>query len=90
MLTKGQAQDGPWADDLFDGIAQGDGRLAERRARAFVKPMPNRKCVPACSPSSYRYSNFAENFFNEIRCFRTTLPRHAERDDTFLASVQLA
>lgn len=77
-LTEGQAHDGRSADDMVEEI--GDGQilladrgydsdrlrtnLAERGAWANVKPMPNRKHVPAFSPFLYRYRNLVERFFN--------------------------
>ncbi len=60
-----------------------------RGAWACVKPMLNRKRIPAFSPSLYRYRNLVERFFNKLK-HRAVATRYDKRDDNFLASVQLA
>jgi len=55
-----------------------------------VKPMPNRKRIPAFSPFLYRYRNLVERFFSKLKHFRAIATRYDKRDDNFLASVQLA
>jgi transposase len=103
-LTEGQAHDGRSADDMLDSLGHGDvlladraydsdamrTRLADRGAWACVKPMPNRKRIPAFSPFLYRYRNLVERFFNKLKHFRAIATRYDKRDDNFLASVQLA
>jgi transposase len=103
-LTEGQAHDGRSADDMLDSLGHGDvlladraydsdamrTRLADRGAWASVKPMPNRKRIPAFSPFLYRYRNLVERFFNKLKHFRAIAIRYDKRDDNFLASVQLA
>ena len=83
-LTKGQAHDGRSADDMLDGLGDGDvlladraydsdamrAKLAEQGAWACVKPMPNRKNIPPFSPFLYRYRNLVERFFNKLKHFR--------------------
>jgi transposase len=103
-LTEGQAHDGRSSDDMLDGLGKGDvlladraydsdamrAKLAERGAWACVKPMPNRKRIPAFSPFLYRYRNLVERFFRKLKHFRAVATRYDKRDDNFLASVQLA
>lgn len=103
-LTEGQAHDGRSADDMLDGLGKGDvllgdraydsdamrATLAKRGAWACVKPMPNRKNIPAFSPFLYRYRNLVERFFSKLKHFRAVATRYDKRDDNFLASVQLA
>ena len=103
-LTEGQAHDGRSADDMLHGLGDGDVLLADRAydsdamrttlakrgAWACVKPMPNRKNIPAFSPFLYRYRNLVERFFNKLKHFRAIATRYDKRDDNFLASVQLA
>jgi transposase len=88
-LTEGQAHDGRSAADMVDGIGAGqilladraydsDGlrqSLKERGAWANVKPMPNRKNVPAFSQFLYRYRNLVERFFNKLKHFRAVATR---------------
>lgn len=64
--------------------------LAARGAWACIKPMPNRKRVPAFSPFPYRYRNLVECFFRKLKHFRASGTRYDKRDDNFLASVELA
>jgi transposase len=69
--------------------------LAERMAWACVKPMPNRKHVPALSlilyrSLLYRYCNLIEHFVNKFRYFRAIATQNDNRDDNFLASIQIA
>src|SRR3546814_6216378 len=78
-LTEGQAHDGRSADDMLDGLGEGcvlladraydsdamRATLAARGAWACVKPMPNRKHIPAFSPFLYRYRNLVERFRSE-------------------------
>src|SRR4051812_26638981 len=78
-LTEGQAHDGRSAAGMLDGMGEGQILLAdrgydsdalrrslvERGAWANVKPMPNRKNVPAFSRFLYRYRNLVERFFNK-------------------------
>ncbi|WP_164127701.1 transposase, partial [Stenotrophomonas maltophilia] len=66
-LSEGQAHDGRSARDMLDGLVEGQilladraydsdelrRRLDERGAWANIKPMPNRKNVPAFSPFLY-------------------------------------
>jgi transposase len=103
-LTEGQAHDGRSADDMLDGLGNGDvllpdraydsdamrATLAARGAWACVKPMPNRKNIPAFSSFLYRDRNLVERFFNKLKHFRAVATRYDKRDDNFLASFQLA
>ena len=103
-LTPGQAHDGRSAEGLLESLGEGDILLADRGydsdalrhqmaargAWANIKPMPNRKNVPAFSAFLYRYRNLVERFFNRLKHFRAVATRYDKRDDNFLASVQLA
>ena len=103
-LTEGQAHDGRSADDMLDTLRKGCVLLADRAydsdamretlaargAWACVKPMPNRKRIPAFSPFLYRRRNLVERFFSKLKHFRAVATRYDKRDDNFLASVQLA
>ena len=103
-LTEGQAHDGRSADDMLEALADGQILLAdsaydsdalrqslgERGAWANIKPMPNRKNVPAFSSYLYRYRNLVERFFNKIKHYRAVATRYDKRADNFLAGVKLA
>lgn len=103
-LSEGQAHDGRSADDMVDGIGHGQilladrgydsdrlrDRLWERGAWANVKPMSNRKNVPAFSQFLYRYRNLVERFFNKIKHFRAVATRFEKHDANYLALVKLA
>lgn len=103
-LTEGQAHDGRSAVDMLHGIGEGqilladrgydsDGlrrTLAERGAWANVKPMPNRKNIPAFSRFLYRYRNLVERFFNKIKHFRAIATRFETHAANYLALVKLA
>jgi len=103
-LTEGQAHDGRSAADMLLTLADGDillgdraydsdglrQALAERGAWANVKPMPNRKNVPAFSSFLYRERNLVERFFNKLKHFRAVATRYDKRADNYLASVKLA
>ena len=79
-LTEGQAHDGKSAEDMLDQMQPGQilladraydsdalrQRLAERGAWANVKPMPNRKNLPAFSAFLYKSRNLVERFFNKL------------------------
>ena len=64
--------------------------LAERGAVANIRLMPTRKRFPAFDPVLYRQRNQVERFFSKLKHFRAVATRYDKRDDTFLASVQLA
>ena len=64
--------------------------LADRGAWAMVKPMPNRKNVPAFSSFLYRERNLVERFFNKLKHFRAVATRYDKRADNYLAGVKLA
>ena len=103
-LTEGQAHDGRSASDMLDALADGQilladraydsdalrQSLAERGVWANVKPMPNRKNVPAFSSFLYRYRNLVERFFNKLKHFRAVATRYDKRADNYLAGVKLA
>ena len=103
-LTEGQAHDGRSARDMLDGLIEGQilladraydsdeirQSLAERGAWANIKPMPNRKKVPAFSAFLYRYRNLVERFFNKIKHYRAVATRFDKRAENFLAGVKLA
>jgi len=103
-LTEGQAHDGRSAADMVDGIGAGEILLAdraydsdglreslkERGAWANVKPMPNRKNVPAFSQFLYRYRNLVERFFNKLKHFRAVATRFEKHDANYLALIKLA
>jgi transposase len=103
-LTEGQAHDGRSAREMLDGLGDGQILLADRAydadelrlslkqrgAWANIKPMPNRKNIPAFSPWLYRFRNLVERFFNKLKHFRAIATRYDKRDDNFLASVKLA
>lgn len=73
-LTEGQAHDGKSAEGMLDDLAAGQilladrgydsdaarNALAARGAWANIKPMPNRKKVPAFCPYLYRYRNLVD------------------------------
>jgi transposase len=103
-LTEGQAHDGRSAEDMLEQMQAGQilladraydsdamrRALAERGAWANVKPMPNRKNVPAFSAFLYRYRNLVERFFNKLKHFRGVATRYDKRADNYLAGVKLA
>jgi len=103
-LTAGQAHDGRSAEGMLESLGTGDilladrgydsdtlrDQMAARGAWANIKPMPNRKNVPAFSAFLYRYRNLIERFFNRLKHFRAVATRYDKRDDNFLASIQLA
>jgi len=103
-LTEGQAHDGRSAEGMFDHIEAGQILLAdraydsdalrqffsERDAWANIKPMPNRKNVPAFSSFLYRYRNLVERFFNKLKHFRAVATRYDKSPENYLASIQLA
>jgi transposase len=103
-ITEGQAHDGRSAQDMLDTVERGDvlladraydsdalrQSLAERGARANVKPMPNRVNVPRFNKRLYRKRNLVERFFSKLKQFRAVATRYDKRDDNYLASVKLA
>jgi transposase len=103
-LTEGQAHDGRSAEDMLDTLSAGDilladraydsdklrQTLAERGGWANVKPMPNRKNVPAFSGFLYRYRNAVERFFNKIKHYRAVATRYDKNPDNYLAGIKLA
>jgi transposase len=103
-LTEGQAHDGRSAEDMLEEMKAGQilladraydsdamrKALADRGAWANVKPMPNRKNVPAFSKYLYRHRNLVERFFNKLKHFRGVATRYDKRADNFLAGVKLA
>jgi transposase len=103
-LTEGQAHDGRAAWDMLGSLAAKNilladraydcdalrRNLAERGAWANVKPMPNRRNVPAFSSSLYRYRNLVERFFNKLKHFRAVATRYDKTPENYLASVKLA
>jgi transposase len=102
-LTPGQAHDGRSAEGMLESLGTGDilladrgydsdalrNQMAARGAWANIKPMPNRKNVPAFSAFLYRYRNLVERFFNRLKHFRAVATRYDKRDDNFLASISL-
>ena len=103
-LTEGQAHDGRSAADMLASVQSGHillgdraydsdalrQTLADRGAWAMVKPMPNRKNVPAFSSFLYRERNLVERFFNKLKHFRAVATRYDKRADNYLAGVKLA
>ena len=73
-LTEGQAHDGRSAEGMLDDLGPGQilladrgydsdaarNKLAARGAFANIRPMPNRKNVPAFCPYLYRYLNLVD------------------------------
>lgn len=103
-ITPGQAHDGRSAADMLGGIGDGQILLADRAydsdamraelksrgAWACVKPMPNRKNIPAFSAFLYRYRHKVECFFSKIKHFRAIATRYEKHAENYLALVKLA
>jgi transposase len=103
-LTEGQAHDGRSAQDMLDSVGPGQilladraydsdalrDALATRRAKANIKPMPNRVNIPKFSPKLYRKRNLVERFFNKLKHFRAIATRFEKHDANYLALVKLA
>jgi transposase len=103
-LSAGQAHDGRSAADMLDGLGDGQILLADRAydsdalrttlsargAWANIKPMPNRKNIPAFSAYLYRYRNLVERFFNKLKHFRAIATRYDKYDANYLALIKLA
>ncbi len=103
-VTEGQAHDGRSASDMLENLGHGQILLADRAydadalrqslkqrgAWGNIKPMPNRRNIPAFSAFLYRQRNLVERFFNKIKHFRAVATRFDKRADNFLAGVKLA
>jgi transposase len=103
-VRSAQAHDGRAACDMLGSLQAGDILLADRAydsdalredlavrgAWANVKPMPNRRRVPAFSSFPYRYRNLVGRFFNKPKHFRAVVTRYDKSPANFLASVKLA
>jgi transposase len=64
--------------------------LAERGAKANIKPMPNRVNIPKFNKKLYRKRNLVERFFNKLKHFRAIATRFEKHDANYLALVKLA
>jgi len=103
-LTEGQAYDGHSACDMLGSLAAGNILLADRAydsdalrqiltargAWANIRPMPQRRNVPAFNSFLYRYRNLVERFFNKLKHFRAVATRYDKYPENYLASVKLA
>jgi transposase len=103
-LTPGQAHDGKSADDMLDTLKAGQTLIADagydsdrlraelkrRRAKACVKPMPNRKKKYRPRRETYAKRNAVERFFNKLKHFRAIASRYEKHAANFLALVKLA
>jgi transposase len=103
-LTEGQAHDGCSAQDMLDSVGPGQILLADRaydsdalrdalairRAKANIKPMPNRVNIPKFNKKLYRKRNLVERFFNKLKHFRAIATRFEKHDANYLALVKLA
>lgn len=103
-LTEGQAHDGRSAADMLTDIRDDQVLLADRAydsdalrqslaeqgAWANIKPLQNRKNVPAFSAFLYRYRNLVERFFNKLKHFRAVATRYEKHAANYLALVKLA
>ena len=103
-LTEGQAHDGRSADDMLGSVGKGQtlladraydsdalrNTLAERGAKANIKPMPNRVNIPKFNKKLYRKRNLVERFFNKLKHFRAVATRFEKHDANYLALVKLA
>jgi len=103
-LTEGQAHDGRSADGMLDTVGKGQtlladraydsdalrDMLAERGARANIKPMPNRVNIPKFNRRLYRKRNLVERFFNKLKHFRAVATRFEKHAANYLALVKLA
>jgi transposase len=103
-LTEGQAHDGRSADDMLGSVGKGQtlladraydsdalrNTLAERGAKANIKPMPNRVNIPKFNKKLYRKRNLVERFFNKLKHFRAIATRFEKHDANYLALVKLA
>jgi transposase len=102
-LTEGQAHDGRSAQDMLDSVGPGQILLADRaydsdalrealatrRAKANIKPMPNRVNIPKFNKKLYRKRNLVERFFNKLKHFRAIATRFEKHDANYLALVKL-
>ena len=77
------------ADRAYDSDALREA-LAKRRAKANIKPMPNRVNIPKFSKKLYRKRNLVERFFNKLKHFRAIATRFEKHDANYLALVKLA
>ena len=91
-LSEGQAHDGNSARDMLDGIAAGTtliadraydanwlrDSMAERGARANVRPLATRKVNFPFSSWVYRQRNAVERFFNKLKHFRAIATRYRQ------------
>jgi transposase len=103
-LTDGQAHDGRSADDMLGTVCKGQtllanraydndalrATLAERGARANIKPMPNRVNIPKFNRRFYRKRNLVDRFFNKQKYFRAIATRFEKHAANYLALVKLA
>ena len=103
-LTVGQAHYRRSAADMYGSVGPGQTLLADRAydsdglrdalaargAVANIRLMPTRKQLPAFDPVRYKQRNQVERFFSKLQHFRAVATRYDKRDDTFLASAQLA
>jgi len=103
-LTEGQAHDGRSADNMLDSVGAGQtlladraydsdalrDTLAERGAKANIKPMPNRVNIPKFNKRLYKKRNLIERFFNKLKHFRAVATRFEKHDANYLALVKLA
>ena len=103
-LTEGQAHDGRSAEDMLDSVGAGQTlladraydsdalreTLAERGAKANIKPMRHRVNIPKFNKQLYKKRNLVERFFNKLKHFRAIATRFEKHDANYLALVKLA
>ena len=77
------------ADRAYDSDALRE-TLAERGAKANIKPMQRRVNIPKFNKRLYKKRNLVERFFNKLKHFRAIATRFEKHDANYLALVKLA
>lgn len=99
-LTPGQAHDGRSGGDMLDTLKAGQTLIAEagydsdrlradlkrRRAKACIKPMPNRVKKYRPRRATYAKRNLVERFFNRLKHFRAIANRFEKPPPTISPS----
>jgi transposase len=103
LLLPGRHHDSVGVAPLRDGVAIGAligdkafdndwlrHQLNERGALAAIPPKADRKCEIPCDFAINRWRHLVENFFCNLKQFRSITTRYDKTDQSFSATIRLA